>query len=191
MKLVTLENEMPVFEPEIRTITEFNRILMRDKDRTKKFALKELAFVYFYCVFDSRFDYYSVEKERNDAIKRAVGLEDDWEKDSIINDAINCYTDLMQTESMRLVNKARAAIKKFEEYLEEVDLTERIKDDGGLLHNAKQYRENVNGIAEMIQNLNKAKDIVHKEIEDKFGKKQKLRSLAEESFTQLEDNLRI
>ena len=201
MKLITLENEMPVFNPEIRMIKEFNRILMRDRGsegdsqgRKKSVALKELAFVYFYCVFDSRFDMYTTDDERNEAIRDAVGLPKEWEIDDIIIDAIKAYDKMMQTESMRLVNKARIAIQKFEDYLEDVDLTERNEKSGSLIHDAKKYRENVNGVAEMIKNLNAAKELVEKEIEDKYGasNKNKRRSLIEdENFHSLDTERRF
>ncbi len=190
MRLFELEDEMPVFSPEARTIKEFNAILRRDRGskgdhdgRKKQHALKELSFIHFYCTFDSRFELYETEEERNEAIKVAVGLSEEWQPDDLIVAGIRRYTDMMQTESMGLVKQARSAIKKFEEYLETVDLNERNIKSGTLVHDSKKYRENVNGIPEMIENLNKSKKIVQKELEDLFGKaSKKQRSLAEIGF---------
>lgn len=201
MKLVALVDEMPVFSEEARTIKAFNDIIRRDRGsegdsqgRKKQVAIAELGFIYFYCSFDSRFDLYDTDIERIEAIRITVGLPDTWQVDNIIKEAIKVYTDLMKTESMRLVNKARGAIKKYEDYLESVDLDERTKNDG-LVHDAKKYRENVNGVAEMIENLNKAKKLVEKEIEDKIGSgngKKRDRSLIEdETFGEIDPEWQI
>jgi hypothetical protein len=59
LKLVKLEDELPVFEPEVRGISVFKKIIERparykiagDSDgRKKKLALMELLFIYFFTV---------------------------------------------------------------------------------------------------------------------------------------------
>lgn len=168
MKLFELQNEIPVPSAEARTLKYFKALLDRDKSKNKKQALKELAFVYFACSFDSRFDSYDTFEETIEAVKTAVNLPEDWEMDDTVRMAIEQYQNSINTESMQLVNKARAAIKKFEEYLENVNLDERTKSNT-LVHKAKEYRENVNGVAEMIEKLNQAKILVEKEMVNKMG----------------------
>jgi hypothetical protein len=190
MKLITLEDEMPIFSSEARTIIEFNRILMRDEDRKKKFALKELAFVYFYCSYDNRFELYDTENDRVEAIKASVDLPKDWVIDSIIQDAIKKYSYMMETESMGLVNETRKAIKKLKQFIENVDLESTTKS-GSLIFSPKDLQAVIKDMPFMIESLNKAKSIVDKEQEDKLGKGKKQRSLAETSFSKMNEDFRV
>lgn len=193
MKLVTIEDEMPVFNPEVRVIVEFNRILMRDKGsegdadgRKKRFALRELAFVHFYCAFDSRFDLYDTEEERIEAIKKAVGLPDDWIKDSLIDDAINRYSDMMKTESMKLVENIRKAIQKLEGFIATHEVTDET-NSGTLVFGPDKMQKLIEGTPSMIRALNEAKQIVAKELEDMSGKNKRIKSMAESSFNKAID----
>lgn len=198
MKLVQLIDEMPYFSEEARTIIQFNRILMRDKGsegdsdgRKKKFALKELAFVYFYCSFDGRFQFYDTEKERIEAIKSVLGLPKEWVIDSVIEDAIKMYSYLTETESMALVKEARRAIKKLKEFIEDVDLNATTKS-GTLVFSPKDLQSVIKDMPYTIESLNKAKEIVQKELGDKLGKSdKKVRSLVEKDFNKLEEDYRI
>jgi hypothetical protein len=118
MKLFEIVDEIPVPSAEVRTIKEFNRLITRDRGsegdsqgRKKKRALQELAFVHWYCTFDTRFENMQ-ETERNASIANAVGLPEDWELDSDIRMAIERYSDMLTTESMPFVQSLRKGLNK-------------------------------------------------------------------------------
>lgn len=194
MKLITIENEMPVFNPEIRTIIEFNRILMRDKDKFKNNALKELAFVHFYCTYDSRFELYDTEDERIQSIITAVGLPDDWLVDEVIEEACVRYSDLMQTRTMKLAKSLRESVNKLEDFLDSVDLTETNKS-GNLVFDANKYHKSVQEMANTIKSLNEIDEIVEKEISEKLSgskkEKRKERSLVSQKKLVITETMKI
>ena len=168
MKLITLVDEQPVFDPEARAIKQFKAVIARDKDRQKRHALMELAFVHWYCSFDSRYDMYETEEERVEAIKTDVGLAEDWKVDSVISQALVKYADLMQTESMALVDKQREMISKLTTFIEEHEPT-KMNKAGSFVFGPDKVQKLIMEMPKMIEALNQAKEIVQKELQDKHG----------------------
>lgn len=139
MKLVTLEDELPVFNPEARTIKEFKDIIVRDKGnkgdadgRKKAFALKELAYVHFMTYYNSEFITSYPEDIRPEKVRQHLALPEDWKPDALIGLACMTYKELMVTPSMNSLIEAREALfgadkllriyrKKFEEVLQQMD----------------------------------------------------------------------
>ena len=176
MNLFEIIDEMPVPSAEARMIKEFNAILNKNKD--KNIALKELAFIYFFCGFDSRFVTYDDPVEKQEKIAIVVGLSEDWKPDIKVQDAIRRYQDLMNTESMRLVVKQREAIKKLEDFIDTYNPSKENKS-GALVFDPLKMQSLIQNMPKMIQALNESKLIVQKELSDKFGGKEvKKRSIA-------------
>jgi hypothetical protein len=176
MRLIEIKDEMPVFNPETRMIKEFKRIIERDRgskgdhDGRKKFhATKELAFIYFYCVYDSRFDQWDGE-EKVDKIKEYLDLPDKWKIDDDIQAGIDRYKDMMWTRSLSLFLKMSEGARKLEVFIDEIDLDERTKN-GGLVFSPDKLRTMIEKMPSTIKALNEAQDMIKKDQESKLSKK--------------------
>lgn len=181
MKLFDLVDDLPVPSAEARTIKEFNRLITRDRGsegdaqgRKKKKALKELAFVHWYCTFDSRFEQYDDEKARNEAIINAVGLPEDWEPDADVKLAIERYDDMLVTESMHFVKSLRIGLNKIQQFINEVTMIQIVTNNDGddyekLSYDPKNLQQIIKEAPKTLVALNEAKKEVEKELQDKFG----------------------
>jgi hypothetical protein len=194
MRLITLENETPVFNPEIRTIKEFSKILMRDKDRNKENALKELSFVHFYCTYDSRFEIYDTEDERIIAIMNAINLPDEWVPDVIIENACERYTDMMKTRTMAMAKVLKESFNKLEEFMDEVSLTET-NNSGNLVFDVNKYHKSIQEMTNTIKALKEIDEIIEKEMLEKFSngnvERKKERSLVSQKKLTITDGMQI
>lgn len=117
MKLITIEDDMPVFNPEARTIKEFLYLLTRDKSskgdadgRKKRLATKELAFVHFMGHHNSEFVLTYEESEREEKIKKFIDLPNDWKPDAAVKAAIVVYQEMMETPSVIALRETREAL---------------------------------------------------------------------------------
>jgi hypothetical protein len=168
MKLFRLVNNLPEASEEALLIKEFKKLISRDRSQSKETGIKELGFVHFYTSFDSRFQMYKSEEERIEAIKTVLGLNEKWKPDSEVRLAIERYSYMMNTESMDLVLNARKAIGKLQDFLDQLDLTERNRTDN-YMFSAKDLQSVIKELPNTIRALNDAKSVVEKEIEDKFS----------------------
>lgn len=183
MKLFKLVDNLPVPSEEALLIKEFKKLITRDRTRDKSLGLKELGFVYYYCSFDTRFDAYRTEEERVEAIKTVLGLKEDWEIDSDLKLALERFSDMMITESLVLVQKMKNGIKKMEDFIDDLDLTERNKSEN-YVFSAKDLQAVIKEMPNTIRALNEAKSIVEKELQDKFNTSTKTSKSLINRFTQ-------
>lgn len=117
MKLITLEDGMPVFNPEVRTIKEFRDLLARDKSskgdsqgKLKLIATKELAYVHFISHPNSEFVTSYSESERPAKIKKHLALPEEWKCDALVELAILTYKELIGTPSTNFLVEARESL---------------------------------------------------------------------------------
>lgn len=173
MRLISVdENQMPIPSPEVRTIKPFSVIFRSSKSRAKlygltddkeaPFCLKEFSFIHFVTVYDSRFRMYATQQEMVDAIKGAVELPVEWEPDQLIIEAIEVYTDLQITPSLKLYEAAVSGIEKLKKQIETFDLDERTKS-GGFVLKPTEYQATINGITKNMEEVKRAEDMVRKE----------------------------
>jgi hypothetical protein len=181
--LISIENDLPVIDPEVRTIPVFRRIIERDRGkeagkfeghyekgdvdgRKKYFALKELAFIFWYADPRSRYkNSYSDEKLRKDIVKKILELPESWEIDKLLQEAIDFYVeDLKHDFDTRYLEANISTANKTIAYLEAVDYNARDvkgnllykpqdvvkvqKEAGAVIDSLKSMREKV------INNLN-------------------------------------
>lgn len=100
MQLFKEENFKIILEPEIKIIPEFKLLITRDKDRKKRLAFAELAYVYFMVSFKSPYSIYH-KTERSQRIIREVKLPEGWRPDSAIEKAMVKYDALQMTPAMK------------------------------------------------------------------------------------------
>lgn len=174
MKLVTIEDEMPIYNPEVRVIKEFFQLLKRDKGvddtegRKKVRATKEFSFIHFYCVYDSRFEAYE-GKEKVEVIKRMVDLPEEWKIDNDIRAAIDRYSDLITTPSMGLFKQAQQQLTALSFFLKELDIlgeNNRTKS-GTLVIKPKDVTDMIKSIPDIVRSLIDAENLIEKELDEK------------------------
>lgn len=163
------DNQLPILTVEARTIKAFRDIIERDKSKTKQNAILELAFVYWEGVYGSPFHQHihDSDEARWDEIGTTIGLKD-YKPDDVVLAAIDKFKKLQHTKSMDLVVAAEKGIDKLREYLDSVDLTETVDSGprkGALVHDTDKYMKVMSGIPNMVEALQKTKDLVKKEQE--------------------------
>jgi len=154
MKLFDIENNEVIINPEIRIIPEVNAVIKKDKDRFKRLALKELAFIYFYCDYKSDC-YYLEEPTRTIEALKLSGLDkvDKWKIDDVVKACIEFYEINQESTSIKLLKSARIGADKISKYLIDVDLSE-LDGNGKLVHKASDVGTAINNIAKILNSLN-------------------------------------
>jgi hypothetical protein len=147
----------------VATVKEFKRILTRDKDRNKRTAFKELAFVYMF--IDPRSPFFNEKEElKTDSIKRELGFDITWEPDDELRQAMVRYTELTETPVVRILKKARKALEKMEDYFDAVDYTERNEKTNALIFSPKEVFNAIAEIADAQKGLDKLEEMIKKDM---------------------------
>lgn len=175
IKLITLEDEKPVFNPEVRMFEPFRKIIERDKGskgdadgRKKAIATKELAFIYWFA--DPRSTYnerYRDEKERYFKVKAIVGLPEDWEADDLIRNAIDFYLEEVKGDfDIGFLEDAIKAASELRSYFRTVDFTEKNPKTGALIHDPVKLSNTLKNTLSNIETLKAAREKVYKSIKN-------------------------
>lgn len=173
MKLFDTSEELPIPSEEARTIKEFYEIIVRDKSKNKQHCLKELAFIHYWCAFDSRFDIYESERDRCEAIKEVVGLDVDWMPDDVVDKAADRYAEMIKTESSDLLDTAKTSIKHLREFLKDVDLN-ATTNGGALKLKPTEFQNSIKDLPNVIKALQEATALVRQELNEKKAKSKEL-----------------
>lgn len=164
IKLIILEDNKPVFNPEVRMFKPLKRLLERDKGskgdvdgRKKLVSTKELAFIYWYIDPRSNYvDVYPDEKIRAERIKKHLDLPEDWKIDVDIKAAIDFYLEQINRDfDMMYLESNISAASKTRDWLMSVDYS--LRDSRGKmlydpLHIAKIAKE-AGGVIEGLKIL--------------------------------------
>lgn len=183
------ETDDVVLNPELRLIKQFKKLIERDRGskgdaqgRKKYRAIKELAFIYFMCDYNSR--YLNVpETERVEQIVSDLDI-DNFKVDEDIREAMDKYVELQETPSLKILNEIKetlftchklskilrdqiekdiAAGKHNESYLD--DKGRLILGTTTLIENLKNVLTISDAIPKTIDTMTKLEDKVKKEIQ--------------------------
>lgn len=180
LKLITLEHDYPVFNPEVRMFAPFKKLLERDKGRKsergvyevgdadgrrKILATKELAFIYFYV--DPRSSYtesYTDDKERAEKIANVLGMPNNWSIDSVLQEAIDFYKAEFQEDfDIKYLNSNVTAAEKTMKYLENVDYDMR-DAKGNLLYKPTEVVKVLKESGSILESLKTLREKAFKKI---------------------------
>lgn len=100
MGLFKYEDGKVDLDLEIKLIPEFRILIANDKDRFKKTALMEFAFIYFMYDYKSPFYIYE-EQERFAKVRKDCGFDKDWKIHKKLQDAIDKYLELQETPTIK------------------------------------------------------------------------------------------
>lgn len=109
MNLFKYEDNKIVVDLELRLIPEFRKLIAKDKDRFKKDALKEFAFIYFMFDYKSPYSVYS-EEDRLEKVKKECELDKDWKIDKILQEAIDKYLELQESPTIKSLKSLRESL---------------------------------------------------------------------------------
>jgi len=117
-------------EPEALLLSPFKTLYDRDKNKDKRMAKQEFAYIYF--MGDPRSDYqYLVDEDvRSQEIIKGIGLPDNWKADEAVKKALTFYESFKPAsagllEDTRLfVNSFRRELRSRSESLEGLDMKE-------------------------------------------------------------------
>jgi hypothetical protein len=178
MKLVQWIDGKPTFSDEAKMLKPFRQIIERDKGgkgkydvpgdsdgRNKIISTKELAFIIYWCSFKSPFDHIKDDKQKEEEIKSALMLPDNWKADSLIWEGVDKWKELTYTSKRKLVDTAKRSFDKLEEFLDQVDL-QATTNSGSLVFSPKALQEALQEIPTTIKKLYEAEEIAYKEMDN-------------------------
>ena len=165
-------------------ITQFKRILDRDKSKTKDLAIKELTFIYFYADITSPYQSILTDTERCDEIKRDIELPVKWKIDQVILDAVKFYTERSKTAVHHLYTASMTAAAAVNDILSDSKaLIDAADDKIGAITKVIGALEKVPKVMASLRDIEKE---LIRQIEDKEGKK-----IGSKSFAVYEEGLTI
>lgn len=109
MGLFKEENYKVIIDPEIKIIPEFKALITRDKDRRKRNAFNELAYVYFMVDYRSPYNAYPSE-ERSVRIIKDLKLPENFKPDAKVKAAMKRYEELQETPAIKSLGSIREAL---------------------------------------------------------------------------------
>ena len=112
-------------------LSPFNKILKRDKSKSKELALKEMLFIYFYTDIKSDYLIISNLKDREEEIKKDINLPKDWKIDKTLQEAIDMYESKTMTPVGKLYKSSLKAADDISNYLESTDVLLKERTDKG------------------------------------------------------------
>lgn len=177
MDLLEVVDGLPVFHPQVMVMKEFAVLVKRDKTKGKSIAVKELAFIFFHSDYNTVYENL-VGDEKIDEIKKHLDLPEKWKFDKFMEAALERYEKLMYTPSIGLLETAKKGVRKVDEFIEDVDLTEQTKS-GGLVFSPKELQMVIKDIPNTVEALNKVEKIIKKELQDKKGSREESLGLIE------------
>lgn len=153
MKILELNNDRVTISSEALGLLFFKNLWNRDKGKNKEKAYNDIAYVFYYCDFNSPFFAYPPE-ERSKMIKQYIIGDDKFKIDKEIEIAIEEYTKLNTTPSMRMLESVNIAISKMDNYFRTVDYANEDIDKVGKF---------IERLPKLVESVNQAVAICRKE----------------------------
>jgi hypothetical protein len=144
------------------TIEDFKVLYDRDKSKNKTTAIKEFAYIYFYCDHNSPFAVYPPDERNKEVILSVFGDKTKWKADNKVKTACDKYTKLKETSAVKLLKSATTSVSKLQKYFEDIDLT-LMDDNGKPIFNAKDLVMNLSKVGDVVSGLSKLEELVKKE----------------------------
>lgn len=174
----------------ISTIPEFNKIIRRDRGsegdsdgRRKLQARKEFTYIYHTCDYRSQYENYTSSEKIYEA-KRNAELPDDFVPDPDLQEAINKYLELRDTESIRTVRTLKQSlvvtrkilstlVNRLQELIVEIPHADTDNEDGNVIAISNEIIEIHTKISKILTELPKMtraiadlESVIKKELSD-------------------------
>jgi hypothetical protein len=168
------EQQLPVPNPEILTISVFRQLVERDKSKVKDISVKELAYIFWESNYQSPFRNYDIDKIRLDSIKKDVNLDEEWNPDDLVLQGVSKYKELQQTPSMEFLEAAEIGLKQLRNYIRDTKLDAKVESGskkGDLLNDPKKYGDMFTSMPQKVKAYQEMKNLVDAEVMQKATSK--------------------
>jgi hypothetical protein len=162
-KILDLVEDKVIISPEALALTYFNSLWIRDKSKDKSKAYKDIAYIYFFCTYGTPFFQYEENVRHEYIVKYVESIGINYKPDSKVLEAMELYKEHNVTVNMKMIIDAEIAVSKTGEYLRGVDYT-KMDEQGRFLYDPKKVSDLIINMPKLQESLNKAKEIVLKEI---------------------------
>ena len=157
MQLFREENFQVIIDPELKVIPQFKRIITRDRDRKKRAAFKELAYIYFAYDYKSPYFIYP-ETERKTRVRKDLELEPGWMEDSEMKDAIAKYISFLDSPAIKSLISIREGLLSSAKVIDAL----RIRIDETLADATDQDAEDPVDIGSVVKSVTQLIDLSEK-----------------------------
>lgn len=161
-----LKDDKISINPKVLFIPEFAYIHEKDRSTHKRKSLKEFAYIYYMADYKSEYNAYGLSK------KQQIGLDifnnKNYKPEKYILEAIDRYTELQKTPSMRYLESIRNRVNKLIGFLDNVEIDNKSKD-GTYLNpfvTIDKVTKVLNELEQVVEKLEKWEKKVFREEED-------------------------
>lgn len=161
---------LKIKDEHIFVLPEFKDIWQSDKSEDKKKAFEIFKFLYLYCDFKSPFADLSDRERKLESTKRCSINEDDIASE-LVKKAINLYFKIeLSNPVIKAIAGAKKLLDKMQDYIEEVDFTEKIEkgtQQGKLVHSISEARKTIIEMPTIIERLRQLRKAYEEETTEK------------------------
>lgn len=118
-----------------------------------------IAYIYHLCDYQSPYAIYSEDIRKSKVDEDVLDGKLSKKDEALLNNAINMYKKLTTTESLLLIESARRAVRKLQDYFDNIDLN--MSEDPG--KDAKNLVSALQSVGKLIGNLDEWEEIIKKE----------------------------
>jgi hypothetical protein len=161
------KTQLPLPTAEALLIDSFDKIWKRtrkidgDADgRKKTFNKKELGYIYYQGVYDSRFKRLTQE-EKEKKVRELLGLPEIWKPDEVVEQAIIEYVNIQITTSSEIVASLEGTGSALAKYL--VSIKDKLATGAINVKEVKDIMDIINGMPTTLDSILKAKAVLEKE----------------------------
>jgi len=165
MRLFDLKDRNVIVSPEALLIPEFKDIWKRDKTKDKLKAMRELSYVYFVCDYKSPYRSSFTLNRLEVMVAKDFMKDESYTPDSKISAAVDKYKELQKTPSMMLLDASLKTVHNLIDYLQNVDLQERDKNDRPI-YKPSDVTSSLKNIGGIVESLSKVRESVEKEMSE-------------------------
>jgi len=151
-----IENDKVIINPKALLIPEFQYLYERDRSTGKKKALKEFAYIYYMADYKSEYDVYGLSKESQLGLD--IFTNRSYKPDPDVKKAIDKYTLLQETPSMRYLISIRKRVNRTITYLDNVTVKDKIKGEEGEVTYINPYVT----IDKIVTTMKQIEDVIEK-----------------------------
>lgn len=148
--------------PEILLIPEFRALWNKDKTKNKSSAMMDFTYIYYTTDFKSPYVKSYAGEDLVNKVKSDFTSED-WKESKFVKDAINKYTDLQKTKTLKLFEAADSALSQIYTYLKNFKIDE--VDDEKRDTVVNNVLKNIEKVPDIGLKLDSARRSVERELE--------------------------
>lgn len=166
MKLFSLRNYALTVSEEAYALKPFKILWDRDKNKDKKIAIAELAYIFYMEDFRSDFSDILDDSERSREVIINVGLPKSWKEDVFVEAARCFYKDRVESViSIQYLKDAKHAVGEMSKFFRNIDLS-KVNRSGNFVYDISKVKTVLTDSASIIENLNELERIVKRDLQE-------------------------